>query len=212
MLAYYSGFGQWCEGHVDPNEAFSIGKFKPLSDIHEIAGIFELPPQCQKDIRYKGTTHYSYLLPCGSHSDGITPPKSYTSETIVFVLHQLNDDGIAERFSAKEAKFTKTDIIPAEENMSPEVEDTSDRVVKPPHGNSEINAANREEILGAALSVMSAFTDKCKTSGKFTGTKIATLIADKYALFWPDLETGEPPLGYDASTRLINKWLNKTKK
>jgi len=205
MLVYYSGFGQWCEGHTDPNEKFSIGKFKPLSDIHEIAGIFELPPQCQKNIRYKGTTHYNYLLPCGSHSDGITPPESYESETIVFALQQLNDDGAVDRFSVKEAKCTKTDIIRAEGKSSQEG-------VVTVHGNTEHNAAKRAGILGAALSIVSAFPDDCKTNGILTGTKIATLIADKYALFWPDSETGEPPLSYDVSTRLINEWLKKPKK
>ena len=81
-----------------------------------------------------------------------------------------------------------------------------------PHGNTESNASKREEILGAALAVMAALPEDCKTStGSFRGSEIANLIDQKsFAIF--DNEDGEPPLGKRQASELINKWLNISKK
>jgi hypothetical protein len=72
------------------------------------------------------------------------------------------------------------------------------------HGNTEHNAKNREECLGAALSVLKAFPEHCKS-----GVAIARLVDEKALLFWP--KTGEPPLSHDVLTRLINGYLGKVK-
>lgn len=80
-----------------------------------------------------------------------------------------------------------------------------------PHGNIERFAKNREQILGAALSVIIQWPVQCQNiSGKFEATKIAKLVDDKSYLFWP--ETREPPLSLEKMEREINKWINKSGK
>lgn len=76
------------------------------------------------------------------------------------------------------------------------------------HGNAERFAKYREEVLGAALSVIIQWPDQCKNnSGKFEATKIAYLIDQKSNLYWPD--TGKPSLGLEKMEREISKWINK---
>jgi len=211
MLVYYSGYGQWCERRIGPNDSFGIARFRELSEIIGVSGIFNLPEHCQSEILFTGHTNTSYLLPCISHVKAVIPSSAYKNKHIVFVLKRINDDEDVERFSVMETKLTKTDIIHAEENMSPDVEDTSDKVVKP-HGNAKHNSANRQKILGAALSVLATWPDLCKTkTGKVEATKIATLIDEKSGLFWCESETGDAPLAHETSVVLIRKWLKKTK-
>lgn len=74
------------------------------------------------------------------------------------------------------------------------------------HGNAERHAANREQVLGAALSVVTQWPNQCQNkSGKFEATKIAKLIDEKSLLYWP--ETGEAPLGREKMEREISKWI-----
>lgn len=81
---------------------------------------------------------------------------------------------------------------------------------KKPHGNTEINAQKREQILGAALSVLANWPEQCKNNaGEIEGTKIRKLIEEKALLFWK--ETGEPPLSTEKIEREIRKWLNTVK-
>jgi len=78
---------------------------------------------------------------------------------------------------------------------------------KKAHGNSERFAKNREQVLGAALSVITQWPDQCQnSSGKFEATKIAKLIDEKSLLYWPT--TSEPPLSLDKMEREISKWIN----
>lgn len=80
-----------------------------------------------------------------------------------------------------------------------------------PHGNTERFAQNREQVLGAALSVLTRWPELCQnSSGKVEATKLANLIDEKALLFWP--ETGTPPLGRGKMEREISKWINKTGK
>jgi len=73
----------------------------------------------------------------------------------------------------------------------------------------ERHAANREQILGAALSVLAQYPDKCKNQkGKIVAAKISVLIDEKAPLFWES--TGEPPLSVNVMTRLISEWIKKT--
>ena len=82
---------------------------------------------------------------------------------------------------------------------------------KKTHGNSERFAKNREQVLGAALSVITQWPNQCQnTSGKFEATKIAKLIDEKSFLYWP--ETNEPPLSLEKMEREISKWINNTGK
>ncbi len=77
-----------------------------------------------------------------------------------------------------------------------------------PHGNTERFAKNREEILGAALSVITQCPEKCKNdSGKFEATKIAKLVDEKAYKYWPI--THEPPLCRAKMEDEIGKWMNK---
>lgn len=88
---------------------------------------------------------------------------------------------------------------------------TKNSTYKKLHGNTERFAQNREQILGAALSVIIQWSDQCQNSlGKFEATKIAKLIDEKSSLFWP--ETGAPPLGLEKMEREIIKWIKKSGK
>ena len=80
---------------------------------------------------------------------------------------------------------------------------------KNPHGNGERFAKTREEVMGAAFSVLAKWPDQCQSSsGKFVAAKIAALIDEKALLFWP--LTGNPPLGREKIERNISEWLKKT--
>lgn len=77
------------------------------------------------------------------------------------------------------------------------------------HKSTEINAQKREQILGAALSVLASWPNECKSnSGKIQATKIRELIENKGYFFWR--ENGEPPLATSEIEKLIRLWLNKT--
>lgn len=79
------------------------------------------------------------------------------------------------------------------------------------HGNTIRHAKNREQVLGAALSVITMFTEQCQNaSNKFEATKIAKLIDERSLLFWP--EEIEPPLSRQQMEREIGKWLKITVK
>jgi hypothetical protein len=80
-----------------------------------------------------------------------------------------------------------------------------------PHGNTEINAQKREQIIGAALTVITKWPEQCRNGlGKFEATKIAEVIDQKAYLFWH--ETGNPPLARQKMEREISKWINGTVK
>jgi len=73
----------------------------------------------------------------------------------------------------------------------------------------ERHAVKREQILGAALSIIATYPDQCKNkAGRVEATKIRAAIEEKSLLFWP--ETAEPVLGTDKIERLIREWLKKT--
>lgn len=77
------------------------------------------------------------------------------------------------------------------------------------HGNTERNAQKREEILGAALSVLARWPDECKNgAGRIEATKIRALIENKSYMFWR--EDGEPPLSTGEIEKLLRQWLKKT--
>lgn len=75
----------------------------------------------------------------------------------------------------------------------------------------EHHAKKREEVLGAALSVLIQWPDQCKNKqGKIQATKIAQLVDKKSSLFWE--EPGDPPIGNAKIESLIREWINKTGK
>lgn len=77
------------------------------------------------------------------------------------------------------------------------------------HGNIEHNAKKREEVLGAALSVLARWPDECKNgAGRIEATKIRVLIENKGYMFWR--EDGEPPLSTGEIEKLIRQYLKKT--
>ncbi|WP_152565198.1 hypothetical protein [Methylobacter sp. BBA5.1] len=82
---------------------------------------------------------------------------------------------------------------------------------KKTHANAERFAKNREQVLGAALNVISHWPEQCQNgAGKYEATKIAKMIDEKSLMFWP--QTGEPPLSLDKMEREISKWINSTVK
>jgi hypothetical protein len=101
----------------------------------------------------------------------------------------------------------RTDALRDFEKLLSDNEKDKNAATKP-HGNTELNAQKREQILGAALSVVTQWADQCQnSSGKFEATKIAKLIDEKSPLFWS--ATGEPPLSLEKMEREISKWINK---
>lgn len=89
--------------------------------------------------------------------------------------------------------------------------DFEDKPLQPKmiHGNTEINAKKREEVLGAALAVLAKWPNECRAgSGNIKATKIRELIESKGYLFWR--EDGEPPLKTSEIENLIREWLKKT--
>lgn len=77
-----------------------------------------------------------------------------------------------------------------------------------PNGHEERHAKNREQLLGAALSVITQWPNQCQnSSAKYEATKIAKLIDEKSLLFWPT--TGEPPLSREKIERELSKWINR---
>ena len=81
-------------------------------------------------------------------------------------------------------------------------------VNKKPHGNTESNANNRELVLGAAVAVLSAFPDQCRTKDltKVQASKVAKLIDQKSTILF---ESGEPPLTENTISRIISEYINK---
>jgi hypothetical protein len=82
------------------------------------------------------------------------------------------------------------------------------KVNKKPHRNSELNANNRELVLGAAVAVLSAFPEQCRTKdlAKVQASKVAKLIDQKSTILF---ESGEPPLTENIISRIINEYVNK---
>lgn len=59
-------------------------------------------------------------------------------------------------------------------------------------GRTEVNALDRLDVLGAAISVVAAFPDRCTFStGRLNASAIADLVAEHAAFFWPG-KKGEP--------------------
>ncbi len=73
------------------------------------------------------------------------------------------------------------------------------------HGNVEINACKREQVLGAAVCVLAKWPDQCKRGGRINASAIARLI-DEYSHRWWK-EEGQPPLSINEMTRKISNWL-----
>ncbi len=74
---------------------------------------------------------------------------------------------------------------------------------------TERHAANRAEVLGAALAVLAAWPEQCRSKeGKVQGAKIASLVDEKSGLLWPD--TGEAPLKKEKIAEFVNSWIKKT--
>ena len=81
------------------------------------------------------------------------------------------------------------------------------QIINKTHGNTEVHALKREQVLGAALAVLSAFPEECKNnSGEIVGSKVARLV-DQKSLSLFDTKDGDPPMSLDSISRLINKWL-----
>ena len=75
-------------------------------------------------------------------------------------------------------------------------------------GNTEANASNREEILGAAVAVIANYPKECSWGGSIVGKRVYKQIYEKSLIWWDD---GEVPLGNETSIELINKWLKTIK-
>lgn len=146
----------------------------------------------------------------------------YFSEALMDSLTRIHDAIEAESalLSAKiyNPALELSDVIPKENHIDVHLENWKlrgllKRQTSAPspkissHGNAERFAKNREQVLGAAIHVITHWPDKCQnSSGKFEATKIASMIDSKSGLFWP--EKGEPPLNRQKMEREIGKWIN----
>ncbi len=80
---------------------------------------------------------------------------------------------------------------------------------KPITKHQDRHAVNREQVLGAAMSVIAKYPSQSKNKqGKIEATKVRILIEEKALLFWQ--KDGEPPLKSESIEKLIREWLNKT--
>jgi len=80
-----------------------------------------------------------------------------------------------------------------------------------PSKGGERFAQNREQVLGAALSVLIQYPDQCVNKlGKVEATKVRELIDAKAPLFWP--KTSKAPIEPEGIERLIRGWVKKTGK
>lgn len=80
--------------------------------------------------------------------------------------------------------------------------------VKKSDGHEERHARNREQILGAALSVLAKWPDECRTDrGDPLASKIARMVESKAELFWSD---AKPPLKLETIEEHIRDWIKKT--
>lgn len=78
---------------------------------------------------------------------------------------------------------------------------------KKTHRNSELNAQNRQQVLGAAFAVLGKWPDECKDNkGNLVASKITRLIDQKANLFWPE---AKPPLAIDTIETLLRDWIKK---
>jgi hypothetical protein len=111
----------------------------------------------------------------------------------------------------KNPKISNTRMESANTEIRMALDKTSQKttpITKEPNKHSERHATNREQILGAALSVVTKFTVNCQNKeGKFEATKIAHMIDEKSYLYWQ--ETGIPPLSLSKMERIISDWLKK---
>jgi hypothetical protein len=160
----------------------------------------------------------------GIHS--IFDETEHFSDALIDSFSRLHDAVLAQRalLSAKlySPNIELSDIIPKEEHIDVHLENwrlkgllKRQSLITPQkrssHGNAERFAKNREQVLGAAIHVITHWPEKCRnSSGKFEATKIANIIDSKSGLFWPD--TGEPPLNRQKIEREISKWINSTVK
>lgn len=80
---------------------------------------------------------------------------------------------------------------------------------EPAAGN--ISTRNRIEILGAAVTVLTRFSDELPKSKQLVGAMIYDVMDEKGPLLWPNSETGKPPLSKDKASRIINSWINYEK-
>lgn len=80
------------------------------------------------------------------------------------------------------------------------------QVFKAPHGNIERFAAKREPVLKAAIYCIANYHEQCIGSSGVLATRLATLIDEKAALFWP--VDGLPPLARQTIEEMLREALN----
>jgi hypothetical protein len=93
--------------------------------------------------------------------------------------------------------------------FSSEVRNESEIGVFKNHGNSEHNAQIRASILEAAIGVIVAFPDECKTYGNISSAAIFRAI-DNHSPLW--FKGGVLPVSERKATEYISKAINKTQK
>ncbi len=170
------------EAHQDTDV---ILERKPIFfDEEQLIGYFHYSLR-REDYFYPDFEMLTEWLRNGRNIDDITPPPVKVSECKMVVM--AND---LERYQ-------QSTIEPAKNQVTP-------------NGHKERHAKNREEVLGAALSVLAAWPEKCRYSnGKINASAIAELVIEKGYQFWH--ENGEPPLKKDKISRLVSDWIGKVK-
>jgi hypothetical protein len=78
-----------------------------------------------------------------------------------------------------------------------------------PHGNTELNARRREQLLGSALYCIHHFPKKCTKDGKLVAKWIAAQITVHYETMWPN--GGFVLFNEEHAANLIRDWLSTDK-
>jgi hypothetical protein len=140
---------------------------------------------------------------------------AYEHAKIVYVPQEVNEKD----WSIEELEFENRQLKASNELMSSILDDfhktsqartlNNTKIFEKQNRHKERYAVNREQILGAAMSVIANYSAQSRNSnGKVEATKVRTLIEDKSPLFWES--QSEPPMKTEGIERLIREWLKKS--
>lgn len=175
----------------------------PLTPLQVAYLWFELEPQTSgratpERVRAKASQLADYFE---------IPVCSYVDETLAKEIEPKLTRAQLKHYSQRRGAIPKFLLSPEERGS---VDEKACPLTTPQkmHGNTERYAANREQVLGAALACLAQRPDRCRSKdGKVVAAKLR-LIDDKAPLFWP--ERREPPLKPAPIEDVIRGWLKKT--
>lgn len=153
-------------------------------------------------------------------SDELKKTRERVEQCVFYLNHLSVLGGWSTDLTVKNAYVVTCEELLSDENFSGLLnrwtniaikQDLEQKKLKKTHGNTEVNAKKREEILGAAIAVLVAYPEKCRTKGgKVQGSKIKDVIEEKAPIWWE--EKGEPPLKSNEISKLINRYISSLRK